>query len=723
VSWRIGVLAACVLLVVPAGAAHGAVLPTREPEPLAAALRDGVRANGVAGFDALPPNGSAPAVVDGPLAGFPVAGPTASLLTTGDPSRADDPNDGNVGADLGGSARGAFDVTVLRVPIAVPDGANCLSFRFRFLSEEYPEYVGGEYNDAFIAELDESNWSVDGSAITAPRNFAFAPGPTEISINATGPAAVSREEAAGTTYDAATAMLFASTPVTPGAHTLFLSIFDQGDGALDSAVLVDELITRTAPPEACRAGAQREQTPPPAPQPPPPAAAQPPAPPPLPPAVGSVALEGGSAVLRGSGTFSVGPSPDGSQIVFGALGGSVAAGPGCTALGAGRVGCARGAATAISAQLGPGNDTLDVTGPLPVPLSVAGGNGDDELLGPLPGAAPGREVTLLGGPGDDRFRASGAGPSTVDGGAGDDAVFAPERALRGTQLVVRGGEGADRVATGGSELRKEVDGGPGDDVVDVRGGAGVPDTVACAGGRDAVSADDDGPGRDRLVGCEQTVDAVPELGRTVVLETLSGIVRFARTDESPLARLRGEREVPVATVVDAARGVVQLAAAAAPSVAAPGAAPVPGGRVSAVPGALRSAVSGVAQVAAFSLGAFDVRQRAATGLTELRLRGRLARCRRLPRAGARPPRGAPPFRRRLRGDGRGVFRIVGQRASAGPAPGASAARALWTVEDRCDGSTRVSVARGSVTVEDRGRRRTVTLRAGRSYTAVRRSGR
>ena len=40
----------------------------------------------------------------------------------------------------------------------------------------------------------------------------------------------------------------------------------------------------------------------------------------------------------------------------------------------------------------------------------------------------------------------------------------------------------------------------------------------------------------------------------------------------------------------------------------------------------------------------------------------------------------------------------------------------WYVEDRCDG-TLTRVSKGSVSVYDRGRHRTVLVRAGRSYLA------
>jgi hypothetical protein len=50
-------------------------------------------------------------------------------------------------------------------------------------------------------------------------------------------------------------VLRASTPATPGSHSLYLSIFDQGDNVYDSAVFVDRLtVTKTAA-SACKPGA------------------------------------------------------------------------------------------------------------------------------------------------------------------------------------------------------------------------------------------------------------------------------------------------------------------------------------------------------------------------------------------------------------------------------------------------------------------------------------
>jgi hypothetical protein len=186
---------------------------------------------------------------------FPTHGSAYGILATGHAATADQPNSaGNTGTNLGGgNVRGNtdFDVTILQVDLTVPAGRNCLSFDFRFLSEEFPEFVGQAFNDAFIAELDASTWTTSGSTISAPDNFAFDESGAEISVNSS--TGVSAANAAGTTYDGATPLLRAVTPVTPGAHTVFLSIFDQGDAIFDSAAFVDDLRSFAA--AECTAGA------------------------------------------------------------------------------------------------------------------------------------------------------------------------------------------------------------------------------------------------------------------------------------------------------------------------------------------------------------------------------------------------------------------------------------------------------------------------------------
>ena len=61
-------------------------------------------------------------------------------------------------------------------------------------------------------------------------------------------------EAAGTTYDGATPILTAQTPVTPGDHSVYFSIFDAGDRIYDSAVFLDGLSLGASGEGGCQAG-------------------------------------------------------------------------------------------------------------------------------------------------------------------------------------------------------------------------------------------------------------------------------------------------------------------------------------------------------------------------------------------------------------------------------------------------------------------------------------
>lgn len=196
-------------------------------------------------FAALPPDSHPNAISTEPLAGFPRRGKAYAILTNGCARLADQHKSaGQPGCrDNGLEFRGVRDLTILRLQVRVPSNKNCLSFRFRFLSQEYPTYVNQQYNDGFIAEMDVSNWSSlpNSPTIVAPRDFAVGPAGQVIRVNNTGPAELTAANAKGTTYGGATPILRASTPVTPGRHFLYLSIFDQGDRQYDSAAFIDNL--------------------------------------------------------------------------------------------------------------------------------------------------------------------------------------------------------------------------------------------------------------------------------------------------------------------------------------------------------------------------------------------------------------------------------------------------------------------------------------------------
>jgi hypothetical protein len=237
--------------------AGATVTPSSVPGDLAAAME---APSAGAALPTIPPAGTPLGIGTTPVAPFPRVGGTFAVLTTGDATQADLPDGNDSSSDNGGPItspnRGdtALDVSTLQIPFTV-EGANCASFDFRFLSEEYPVFIHSDYNDAFIAELDTTSWTTAGAAISGlQNNFATDATGLPVTIKSTGPTSMSPAEAAGTPYGGATAPLQARTPVSPGAHTLYLSIFDQSDRNLDSTVFVDNFRVFTAPPGGCTSG-------------------------------------------------------------------------------------------------------------------------------------------------------------------------------------------------------------------------------------------------------------------------------------------------------------------------------------------------------------------------------------------------------------------------------------------------------------------------------------
>jgi hypothetical protein len=240
----VAALAVGLALPAPAGAA---VTATRSAKKVARAIVAKPQQLRGARFLKLPPRGRPAAVATTRLAGFRRHRGSFGVLSTGDATLLDDPNEqDDLSTDNGGALyRGAaVDAVVLRLDLRAPRRANCLSFRFRFLSDEYDEFVDTEFNDAFVAELRRSTWRSDPAdpRVRARRNFARDRNGSPITVNGTGDFAVGDRFAGGTTYDGATRTLRAAKRVRGGRrHRLYLSIFDQGDHQYDSSVIVDRL--------------------------------------------------------------------------------------------------------------------------------------------------------------------------------------------------------------------------------------------------------------------------------------------------------------------------------------------------------------------------------------------------------------------------------------------------------------------------------------------------
>jgi hypothetical protein len=201
-------------------------------------------------------------------------------------------------------------------------------------------------------------------------------------------------------------------------------------------------------------------------------------------------------------------------------------------------------------------------------------------------------------------------------------------------------------------------------------------------------------------------DQPPVLGRTANVAPVRGTVlvglrggaagagaRASQVRGFTFVPLREARQIPVGALLDTRRGTVRLTTAT---------------------------TSRRTQRSDFNGGVFRVgqsRRRSARGLTELTLRGGSFNNCTARRSSvsvldpvAQVARRTRRRVRRLRGNGRGRFRTRG-RYSAATVRGTD-----WTVTDRCDG-TLTSVRRGTVDVRDFRRRRTVRLRARRSYLA------
>ena len=239
-----------------ANGAGGTVCPT-----VASAFDGGSVITGESWIECSSPDANAVVQSVTPL--LTPAGGSAILLTSGHRGLASGPSTDTAASQSNNTAtRGAIDVSILKLDILAPPGSECLAFNAVFASEEYPEYVGTQFNDGFLAELDTSDWSVSGSTITAPHNFAFGPDANIISVNSTffDAGNVVEAPANGMEYDGSTRLLRVQTPITPGPHALYLSVFDAGDGILDSGVMVDGLVIGNAPAGGCVAGANQPPT-------------------------------------------------------------------------------------------------------------------------------------------------------------------------------------------------------------------------------------------------------------------------------------------------------------------------------------------------------------------------------------------------------------------------------------------------------------------------------
>ena len=163
-----------------------------------------------------------------------------------------------------------------------------------------------------------------------------------------------------------------------------------------------------------------------------------------------------------------------------------------------------------------------------------------------------------------------------------------------------------------------------------------------------------------------------------------GRIFIRRPGSNRAEELSDERSIPVGSEINAERGEVQLETAAD--------------------------TSGNTQLGKFSGGKFVMRQkRANKPVTDLVLRGGGLN-RRTCRRASRKAQAAGRSGRRLFGNARGRFRTRGRHSTA------TVRGTEWVMKDSCNATT-VRVTRGVVLVRDLVKKRNISVRAGKSYTA------
>jgi Ca2+-binding RTX toxin-like protein len=349
--------------------------------------------------------------------------------------------------------------------------------------------------------------------------------------------------------------------------------------------------------------------------------------------------------------------------------------------------------------------------------SVTGGSNDDVLTG-------GPEAETLDGDAGNDVLDGGGGPDVLVGEGGTDTASygsrasgvtvtlddvandgAPGEADDVTQSVenVTGGRGPDDLTGGPADNR--LDGGSGEDFVDGRGGADVllggeatdvirvrdgsaDSTPACGPGVDFVIAD---PGEGGDPDCEAVDNVLSDLvilGHQIAVQPGDATLGLQLPTAHRLVPLFDHVNIPVGSMIDTTAGAAKVTTRAV--------------------GSRRKRQAGLFSGALIQV--LQRRSRAARGLTELRLKGSsFDRC----RAGGGRASAARLSRatiRKLRAKAKGRFRTRGRHSAA------TVRGTIWITADRCDG-TLTRVKRGTVAVRDFRRKRTILVRAGKSYLA------
>ncbi|MDB4940786.1 MAG: hypothetical protein JWP97_320 [Labilithrix sp.] len=157
------------------------------------------------------------------------------------------------GSGLGGLFGDSNDGAALKVTIRVPTNAKSFSYQQNFFTYEFPGYICTDFNDFFVTIMDpkpaglpDGNiaFDQDGNPISVNNSLLQVCSPQNAG-NKAFPCPLGNSTLSGTGFEshAATGWLTTTAPVETERGkeiTLMFAVWDQGDGVLDSTVLLDD---------------------------------------------------------------------------------------------------------------------------------------------------------------------------------------------------------------------------------------------------------------------------------------------------------------------------------------------------------------------------------------------------------------------------------------------------------------------------------------------------
>ncbi|KAH0543249.1 hypothetical protein FGG08_002413 [Glutinoglossum americanum] len=157
----------------------------------------------------------------------------AAILTSGDALHPYDPSTSGTEQDLPGFGRCddlsggvSFDAAVLTMEVELDEGYPGFFSQFVFASDEYPEYVGSDFNDVFGIWINGTQIAFDDTGAPITINGPFFSGANVLTPPASGP------------YGGSTPLLQAGFASLPGYYLVEIAVCDVADYIRDSAVFI-----------------------------------------------------------------------------------------------------------------------------------------------------------------------------------------------------------------------------------------------------------------------------------------------------------------------------------------------------------------------------------------------------------------------------------------------------------------------------------------------------